>query len=211
MSQQGDTKDRLIGTMMRLMWQDGYGAVGIERICTEAGVNRGSLYHFFASKEQLAIDTLEATWQLARAKYYDEAFDPKVAPLERINRFVMLNYDHHKQLGSVEWTAEQGCPFVNMGAEIGNDNLPIRSTIRDIYERERRYFEQALADAITGGDIPEQDAELSSCVLVALLTGLFVHAKVYNNIELLRQFAEPAARIIGAPVVTGELASWQSV
>ena len=37
-----------------------YASTGVAEICKKAGVNKGSFYHFFESKEELAINALDA-------------------------------------------------------------------------------------------------------------------------------------------------------
>ena len=48
------TRDRILETARRLFHEQGYHATGIATILREAGVNSGSLYHFFESKDAQA-------------------------------------------------------------------------------------------------------------------------------------------------------------
>ena len=61
----GGTRERLIDTTQRLLWSDGYAGVSVDRICKEAGVKKGSFYHFFPSKEDLVLEALDALWRMA--------------------------------------------------------------------------------------------------------------------------------------------------
>jgi AcrR family transcriptional regulator len=44
------TRERLLETSARLFLDQGYHATGVSTILAEAGVNAGSLYHFFPGK-----------------------------------------------------------------------------------------------------------------------------------------------------------------
>lgn len=198
------TRERLIDTAQRLLWSDGYVGVSVDRICKEAGVKKGSFYHFFPSKEDLVLTALDALWAAARAGIYASAFDRTLHPLERLNRFAELTHEYHADmLRGGQWRAEQGCPFGNVGAEIGADDERIRAKVHELYEAEAVYFQQTLADAVAAGAVPAQDVTAAARRLVALQTGLFTHAKVYNDAGWLLQFIPAAARLIGAPVRDG--------
>lgn len=60
MGRTSDAKDRLIAAAMELMYARGYTAVGVQEICDRAGVNKGSFYHFFPSKQALVLAVIEA-------------------------------------------------------------------------------------------------------------------------------------------------------
>ncbi|MEE8447296.1 MAG: helix-turn-helix domain-containing protein, partial [Gemmatimonadota bacterium] len=46
-----ETRDRILEVAARLFHKRGFRATGVATILREAGVNSGSLYHFFPSKE----------------------------------------------------------------------------------------------------------------------------------------------------------------
>ncbi len=48
-----ETRDRILGTALRLFAKRGYGAVSIEEIAQEAGVTKGAIYHWFADKDDV--------------------------------------------------------------------------------------------------------------------------------------------------------------
>ena len=51
------TKRTLIDAAHDLIWANSYAHVSVEDICRKAGVQKGSFYHFFASKAELAAAT----------------------------------------------------------------------------------------------------------------------------------------------------------
>jgi TetR/AcrR family transcriptional repressor of nem operon len=59
-------RTRIVNTAIRLMWRDGYAAVGLDRILREAGATKGSFYHFFDSKSDLLIACLDHVWRIQR-------------------------------------------------------------------------------------------------------------------------------------------------
>ena len=53
-----DTKQRLLMTAMRLFSEKGYESTSVSDILKAAGANSGSLYHFFATKQDLLMEVL---------------------------------------------------------------------------------------------------------------------------------------------------------
>ena len=65
-----DTKQRLLNTALKLVWEQSYGSVSVDQICEKADVRKGSFYHFFASKADLAIAAAEEHWNKLRTCTY---------------------------------------------------------------------------------------------------------------------------------------------
>ena len=59
MTQVHDTKQRLLDTAQKLFYARSYEDVGVQEICQEAGVKKGSFYHFFPSKRDLTLAILD--------------------------------------------------------------------------------------------------------------------------------------------------------
>jgi Bacterial regulatory proteins, tetR family len=49
-----DKRQALIDAAFELIWTNSYGAVSVDDICRAAGARKGSFYHFFRSKVDLA-------------------------------------------------------------------------------------------------------------------------------------------------------------
>ena len=74
MKRQSDTRERLITTGLALMHARGYNAVGVQDICTEAQVHKGSFYHYFPSKRDLAIAIIDRFWEIFHTEILIPAF-----------------------------------------------------------------------------------------------------------------------------------------
>ena len=53
-------RDRLLDAAKDLFADEGYDAVGVEKLRARAGVSNGSFFHLFAAKEDLAAELLVA-------------------------------------------------------------------------------------------------------------------------------------------------------
>ncbi|NGO55052.1 TetR/AcrR family transcriptional regulator [Allomesorhizobium camelthorni] len=81
MHRQHDPKTRFLNATIKVVRIKGYAATRIEDVCAEAGLSKGSFFHHFKSKEDLAL-AASAHWDaraadiFARAPFHDEA-DPR--------------------------------------------------------------------------------------------------------------------------------------
>lgn len=204
MGRTSDTKDRLIEVATRLIWEKSYSTVSVDKICKEAGVNKGSFYYFFPSKENLALETLDFLWSTGKEKVFEPSFSTDLPPLERFNRFFLNFFKVHSEMEK-ECGGELGCPFGNLGSEIGVDEDILRNKVRDIFQEICAYFEGALRDGVNKGVIHCQDISSTAQTLVALQSGVLLLAKVHNDIEMLRLFIPGAAKLIGVKEKDGLL------
>lgn len=123
------TRDRILETARRLFHEQGYHATGISTILREAGVNSGSLYHHFESKDDLLLGVLE---------YYTHLLQPVVmAPAELassdgIERIFILLKNYRDGLASLDF--RMGCPIGNLALEVADDNPAARALIVTNFE-----------------------------------------------------------------------------
>src|SRR3954447_25505280 len=196
MPRRSDAKERLMNAAMDLIWENSYGATSVDAICEKAGAKKGSFYHFFESKSELAGAALEADWQRKKARM-DESFSAAVPPLERLSAYFKHVYEgqakRHGECGSV-----LGCPYCTLGAEIGTQDRTIGRQIRKILDWNTRYFESAIRDAHADGLIFAPNAKAKAQMLVAFFQGSLAQARIENDVRRLRGLAAGALELLGA-------------
>jgi TetR/AcrR family transcriptional repressor of nem operon len=80
MQHQHESKTKLLDATLKVVRAKGYSATRIEDVCAEAGLTKGSFFHHFKSKEDLALSAV-AHWDATTATFfatapYHEAADP---------------------------------------------------------------------------------------------------------------------------------------
>jgi len=191
-----DMKDRLMQAAMDLMWQNNYAAASVDAICERAGAKKGSFYHFFKSKSQLAAAALEADWNKKQAEM-DRIFSPTVPPLERLDRYFEFVYHRLVDVRDRCHGAILGCPFVSVGSEVSTQDEMVRATIDRIMDRKLTYFISAIRDAVAQGLIEAPEPDSKARALFACYQGTIAQARIQNDIELLRQFKHVARDVLG--------------
>jgi TetR/AcrR family transcriptional repressor of nem operon len=124
-----ETRERLLKTAFQLFHEQGYHATGVATILREAGVNAGSLYHYFSSKDDLLLKVLEFALDYLEPMVMGPAEAAAVDPLERV--FVLLN-QYREWVGANQ--CRMGCPIGNLALEVSDGNAAARELIHRNFE-----------------------------------------------------------------------------
>jgi TetR/AcrR family transcriptional repressor of nem operon len=195
---EGSTKQRLLQAAINLLWQQSYGAISVDEICSRAAVNKGSFYYAFKTKSELAVAAFEAHWNKRRPAL-DAVFSPQNGPLERLNEYCDLvvrdQLECYEQGGKI-----LGCPFCSVGCELSTQDDAIRGKAQEMSDRTVRYFVGAVRDAVAQGVLPaDTDADELGRGLFCYLTGVLVQAKIENNPAALNRLKAGVFRFLGLP------------
>ncbi len=186
MGRTSDARERLIRSGMELIRSRSYTDVGVQELCESAGVKKGSFYHFFNSKTDLALASLDAWWDTTRTECWEVAFSPDRPPFERFERFFEIAY---RQSCLDRETSGRicGCPFGNLAVEMSTRDERIRAKIDQIFQDIIARFEHALKDAVEAGDLPELDTRKTAMALWAYCEGILLLAKSQQDPGLVHQ------------------------
>ncbi len=199
MGRTSEAKEKLLQVAFDLIWNESYGAVGVEEICERAGVHKGSFYHHFPSKADLAIEACEENWR-ERQPILDRIFSPQVPPLERLHQWCDYLYNRQKQKAE-KYGRVCGCPYGSLGVEVATQDERIRAKVQEVVKGNIRYVESALADAIRNGLVTMEDSKVAATRVYSTALGMLLHAKIRNDLELLRDLWPTILEMIGAKAV----------
>ena len=114
------------------MQERGYTAVGVAELCDEAGVNKGSFYHVFPSKRELALEVIDSFWAES-ATLLDRAVTEEGSPLERLRGFFEDVHAHHQELRE-QCGRVVGCPLGNLAQEMSTQDPVLRQRLAEVFE-----------------------------------------------------------------------------
>ena len=179
----------------QLIWTGSYGSTTIDQICEKAGVKKGSFYHFFDSKADLALTAIDEEWQRRRPEL-DSLFSPTIPPLERFERYCeygrRMQTEIRSQCGCV-----LGCPLFTLGAEVSTQEDKLAKKVQEILEYKRKYFTAAIRDAHDAGLINAPDAAAKARTLFAYYQGLLTEARIENDLNVLDGAVEGTYELLG--------------
>ncbi|MDB1086558.1 TetR/AcrR family transcriptional regulator [Streptomyces sp. ACA25] len=193
-----DTRERIVAVARDLVHGASLSEVSMDGVCRAAGVHKGSLYHFFPSKEALGAAVLARNWELMDA-VLEEAFADDVAPLARIDRFIDA-FTRRLAMAREKWGVTPGCPLGGLAAEFAGHGDEARSQVTRILNAWTGYFTDAISQAKVRGEIhSDVDPAEAATRLLAHLQGLALLAKAYDNPELMLQGKADLRMLLQAP------------
>lgn len=186
MSPPNDTRERILDSARELIYTRSYATVGVAEICADAGVKKGSFYHFFPSKRDLTVAVLDSRFADLKRYLLDRAFTSEIAPLDRLARLVdgviAFQTELHHQTGMVP-----GCPFGNLAAEQSTQDEVLRCATERSLGRIGEAISRAVADALAAGEIGRIDVTATADAMLAYLEGVILLAKARNDPAVLAQ------------------------
>ena len=195
MKPENDTKQKLLAAAMELIWESSYGSVSVDDICNRAGVNKGSFYHAFKSKSDLAVAAFEDYWQTKRP-ILDEIFSPQIPPLERLDRYCQLiisdQREKQRSFGKL-----LGCPFCSIGSELSTQDEKIRQKAEQLSTRSQKYLESLVRDLAAEGLIDLEEAPDLGREIFAYIVGALLQAKIENSMTHLERLPHGVMRLLG--------------
>lgn len=195
MGRTSDAKARLIQSARELMHERGYTAVGIAELCDKAGVNKGSFYHAFPSKRELALEVIES-FSNDNVELFDDMVSGDGAPLDRLRRFFDAVHAQQRK-ASKDCGHVAGCLLGNLAQEMSSQDPILRKRLGEVFERQVGRFERVIAEAVGRGDVPRLDARRAARSLAALHQGAVLLAKTWNDPETLAGLGNEAFRLLG--------------
>ncbi|MBY4675042.1 TetR/AcrR family transcriptional regulator [Marinobacterium arenosum] len=181
-----DTREKLLETAIALIWQSSYASVGVAEICKQAGVTKGSFYHYFTSKAELFYEACQHHWQVKK-KELDAIYSPSFTPLQQLENLIRFVIDQQES-EAVDENPVSGCPFFTAGAQSGCSELKVRQAAQEMSDNAVTYnvalVRNLKAEGLLNGDpAPQQIGRL----LHEFIQGLLVTGRVYRSLELVKQ------------------------
>jgi TetR/AcrR family transcriptional repressor of nem operon len=88
MQTQHESKTKLLDATLKVVRAKGYSATRIEDVCAEAGLTKGSFFHHFKSKEDLALSAI-AHWDATTSAFFATApYHDATDPLSRVVAYI---------------------------------------------------------------------------------------------------------------------------
>ncbi|HKX99336.1 MAG TPA: TetR/AcrR family transcriptional regulator [Steroidobacteraceae bacterium] len=198
-----DTRWRILEAAMHLFWEKGYGSTSVADILARAGVNSGSLYHFFPGKQDLLIAVLDTYIGGIRQMLLEPNWRGVTDPIDKIWKLM----DGYRD-ALVQTECTYGCPIGSLALELHEPDPAVRERLAKNFSNWTDAIEECLAEA---GDRVPPDADrraLAEFVLTTMEGGVML-ARSYRDIgyfdraigelkahfnRLLRPAAKPSRR-----------------
>jgi TetR/AcrR family transcriptional repressor of nem operon len=200
-----DARERLIEAAGDLWHRRSYTDVGVGEICAAAGVQKGSFYHFFPSKQALALAVIDDRWNHGDRARIDALMTCELPPLERLR--ALLEQGLQQQYDLLAATGACGCAFGSLAVEMSGVDPVLRERLEGLFQDWAGLIRIALDDAVAAGDIAPIDTARAARAFLTYVEGLLVMVRTTHDPERVADLVPLAFRLIGAepPTLTPPL------
>ena len=172
-----DTRTRLVLSAMQLFWEKGYGSTSVADVLQKAGVNSGSLYHFFPGKQELLLAVLAMYLNGMRSMLLEPAWQGVHDPIEKV--FALLG---RYRLSLTDTDCFYGCPIGSLALELHEPDPPVREMLASNFRAWSEALHECLKEA--GARLPADldRRELAHFILTTMEGGV-MQARTFRKIE----------------------------
>ncbi len=175
-----ESKTKLLQAAMNVIRAKGYTATRIEDICEAAGLTKGSFFHHFGSKEELAVAAADYWSEVTSAFFAEAAYHNSTDPLERLLAYV----DLRKAMLRGE-LAEFTCLAGTMAQEVYATHPAIRDACNQSISSHAATLIPDIEAAIQKYGVQgDWTAESLALMTQVAIQGAFVLAKAKQNVQV---------------------------
>lgn len=165
------TRDQLLDSTRELLWERGYSATSPRAILDRAAVGQGSMYHYFAGKEELAVAALGLTAQ-GLLESLQSVLSSEGTAVDRISAYLLRKRD-----------VLRGCPVGRMtgDAEVVG-SAALLEIVAATFTRIRSVLTTVIEQGVDAGEFVAgvNPADLADTVL-AVIQGGYVLARAAGD------------------------------
>jgi TetR/AcrR family transcriptional repressor of nem operon len=187
-----DSKTRLLDAALYVIRAKGYAATTVDDICLRAGVTKGSFFHHFKAKDELALAAVEH-WGTMTAGFFAAApYQAPKDPLERLLGYVNFRGailagelpDYTCLLGTLVQETYDTHPAIRAACDRGMASH-IAALTRDIQAAKKLYAPRASWSPQSVGYF-----------IQSVLQGAFIFAKARQSPETVRESLDHLRRYL---------------
>lgn len=187
------TREKILVTAQRLFHARTYSEVGINTLCSEAGVVKGSFYHFFPSKQALLEAVLERNRASLVGGMADSAGtqpDGRSRLLAQFSTFLEMASGQKSQSGQI-----LGCPVGCLASELSPSNEGARSASAESLNQWAQLLEEHVQNGVNDGSIVSTvDPKHTALGLLAVIQGMSTLGRTFNDPDLLTEIAKTCVK-----------------
>jgi TetR/AcrR family transcriptional repressor of nem operon len=190
---QHESKSKLLDAALHAIRAKGYAATTVDDICHEAGVTKGSFFHHFKSKDELALDAVAHWGAMTDGFFAAAAYHEASDPLDRLLGYVDFRGeiltgelpDYTCLLGTLVQETYDTHPAIRAACDKSLTSH-VAVLTRDIEAAKKRHAPRA-----------RWSAESVGYFIQSVLQGSFVFAKAKQSPEVVRENLEHLRRYLG--------------
>ncbi len=183
-----DTRETILTTAQKLFGRYGFNKTTVDEIAAAAHIAKSTLYHHFASKEDIFRGVIEREGEdLARRIHF--AVEAAGSPKEKLQAYVVTRMSRLRELTN----------FYSALREEYLEHYPFIESVRNTdFEDEMTMFQEILSEGVKEGafNLRDGDVELTALAVITALKGLEYPWTANAEIPDIGEHAEVLLRVL---------------
>ena len=187
------TRKKIVQAAAPIFNQRGYEGSSLNDLMEATGLQKGGIYRHFASKEELAAEAFDYTWEAAwnaRLLHVDE----KANGIDKLKQLIANFVEHRSPIPG-------GCPILNTAIDADDGNPVLRARVakalRSWVGRVQAFVEHAQEQRDAR---PRVDPKAVATLIVASLEGALMMSRIQRNDDALRHVQSHLNRYLDSEV-----------
>jgi TetR/AcrR family transcriptional repressor of nem operon len=187
------TRRKIIAAAAPIFNQHGYEGSSLAALMAATGLKKGGIYRHFSSKEELAAEVFDYTWETAwqaRISHVDE----QATGVARLKQLIANFIDHRSPVAG-------GCPILNTAIDSDDGNSVLRARVSKALRSWVARLQTIVKQAVERGEIRAGvDPKAVATLIVATLEGGLMMSRLERNDGALRRVQEHLNRYLDSEV-----------
>src|SRR4029077_20895092 len=168
------TRRKIVEAAAPIFNQHGYEGSSVSALMEATGLKKGGIYRHFASKEELAAEAFDFTWEAAwnaRLLHVDE----KANGIEKLKQLIANFVEHRSPIAG-------GCPILNTATDADDGNSVLRARVAKALRSWMARLQTIVEQAQERGETrPRVEPEVVASLIVASLEGALMMSRLQRN------------------------------
>ena len=187
------TRRKIVAAAAPIFNKRGYEGSSLSDLMEATGLKKGGIYRHFATKEELAAEAFDYTWEAAwdaRWLHVDE----KANGIEKLKQLVANFIDHRSPVAG-------GCPILNTAIDADDGNPVLRAHVAKALRTWMTRLQNIVEQAQERGETQHRvDPKAVATLIIASLEGALMMSRIHRNDEALRNIRSHLNRYLDEEV-----------
>lgn len=170
-----DTRDLLLEITFDEVYTYGYQGASVLKILEKAGLNKGSLYHYFKNKKEMVLEAVEIKSREIFGQKYESIANGDAPYLENFEKMLIESYD---------LISQRGCPLANLIQEMSNNDEEFDILLKNKYLALKSIIEEILKKAVENNELITSNINDLSLFVLSGIEGAILSAKTFKDKQM---------------------------
>lgn len=173
------TKRKIVAAAAPIFNKHGYEGSSLAALMAATGLKKGGIYRHFSSKEKLAAEVFDYTWEAAWKARMAHVSDETIG-IERLKLLIANFIDYRSPVAG-------GCPVLNTAVDADDGNGILRARVSKALRSWIARWQAIVKQAADRGETkPGVDPKGVATLIVASLEGALMMTRLEGNDQALR-------------------------